>query len=399
MVVAAQSGRQIDVLHRRPLVLHEECEQLLPLVDVAEAGVARVVRLGGQAAGDLVLLVRHPGALPVEHSPTVLHDGGRGAVERHVAAVLATEHNLVAEIRRRCELGEDGRELVVLALLVVGIVGPKADRRTRGAINADEATPRRPDRDLGRNFSVEPQRVGDAVKFVVHPFVVGVATRDGERIAALLVASLRAGRALDSAKRASLERDHAVRLTRAALAAEGHDAADRLAAVERALRTVRDLEVIAGPETGAAEGDLVVGVGVVGPYAIHEEECLVGVGPAQKERGGRTGRTRGRRRGAGDAGQRGAEVVELHARQLGGAERIDGRTGGRERSGRARRGENVVRQDDGGILGRETADGGREAEEKKASQGRGNGGFHDLLLRTARADRHLHGGGTISPAN
>jgi type VI secretion system protein ImpH len=70
----------------------------------------------------------------------------------------------------------------------------------------------------------------------------------------------------------------------AALGAQGNDPADRLAAIERALRSVRDFEAVARAHTRAAEKNLIIRVGVVEANAVNEEERLVGIRPAHKKR-------------------------------------------------------------------------------------------------------------------
>ena len=160
-IVAAQPGRQVEPLDGRPFVLHKEREKLLPLVDVAETGVARRVQLAREAAGQPVLRICHVGALPVEHDATVLDDRHlmteRPGVIRNEPPVLPAEHDMAREVRPMREIGEDRRKLVGLTVLVVGIVRPEANRRTGVAETGEETAPHRAHRHVVRDLPVEPQ--------------------------------------------------------------------------------------------------------------------------------------------------------------------------------------------------------------------------------------------------
>ena len=125
------------------------------------------------------------------------------------------------------------------------------------------------------DFAVEAERGVGRVEEIVRPVIFGASALHGEvpRVRAAL--ALGGDRALPRAETAGLKRRAAARRTRAALRAQRNHAADRLAAVERALRAVRDFEIVARAEAGAAEVNLVVGVRIVGAQAVDQEERLI----------------------------------------------------------------------------------------------------------------------------
>ena len=80
---------------------------------------------------------------------------------------------------------------------------------------------------------------------------------------------------------------------------------------------MRDFKTVARRDARAAEKNLVVRVGVVEANAVNEEERLVGIRPAHKERVERAIRARGEERRAGVGAERVAQRGLLAPREFG----------------------------------------------------------------------------------
>ena len=144
-------------------------------------------------------------------------------------------------------------------------------------------------------------------------------------------------RPLHRAVAAGLHADAPGRIAGAALGAQRDDAADRLTAVQRALRTVRHLQAVARPEASPAKKYGVIRVRVVEPQAVDQEQRLVRVGPAQENRRTGAGCARGKQRGARHAAEGLGERGDLLPRQVGAGQHIDGAAHGLGGGRRARR--------------------------------------------------------------
>src|SRR6185312_884351 len=142
-------------------------------VDVAEAGVDRVVLLCGEARGDFVPLAKLHRVLPVEHDAVVFHERCRSAegtwADRFIPTVLSAENHATVESRNWCEIREHRRELVAFLFRVVGIVGETVAGRP---VFANEPMVRSANRHLPVDLAVEPKRISGAGEIIVWPVVL-----------------------------------------------------------------------------------------------------------------------------------------------------------------------------------------------------------------------------------
>ena len=186
--------------------------------------------------------------------------------------------------------------------------------------------------------AIETERRGGGIEGVVRAVVVGASARAREGVTIGAARALSGDCPLDRAEAAGLSAHARTRVARAALGAQGDDAADGFTAIKRALWAVGDFQTVAGTHTGTTEKHLVIGVGVVEADAVDEEERLIGVGAAHEERPERAVRARSEQRRAARVAEGVFERGLLATRELSGGECFNkGAEGGR--SGRCARAE------------------------------------------------------------
>ena len=361
------------------------------LVDVAVAGVARVVRLGREAGREPLALKSGVGRLRVEHGANVFHDGDARDVTharrlRDEAPVLSAEHGVRGPCVGELHVGKRRLEHVFLGLRIVRVVGVFV---AGVAVNAVKPAERAADARALVHLVIEAQDGRRRIEIIVGAIVHRATALGGKTPRVGTALTLRRERALHGAEAAGLDRHAATRSAGAALGAQRYDAAHGLAAVERALRTVSDLERVARTDARAAEIDLVVGVRIVDPDAVDEEEGLVGIRAAQKERRHRAVRARGEQRRTGDATERTGQRVDLAAREIGGRDDIDRRADVlRIRGSACRRGDE--RRE---LCGRGLSEPGRKRGERadcakrhaRGKRGRRRTRFHGCVLLGAKS--------------
>ena len=76
-VIMSQAGGEVQIVDRGDLILQEKGQEMLAVVDRAEARVQGVVRLSGETARDTMPVNPVVGCLSVDHRTSVLHDRGR----------------------------------------------------------------------------------------------------------------------------------------------------------------------------------------------------------------------------------------------------------------------------------------------------------------------------------
>ena len=288
--------------------------------------------------------------------------------------------------------------MILFALLIVRIVGKAVARR---AVLADEAAEGRADSELPAHPPVEARGVAGPGKVVVRPLVLGAAVLQRDIVGPSAALPLGVDCPLHRAKRTTFDRDALRGRAFAFECPHSHDAAHGFAAIERALRTPRNLDAVGSRYARAAEKHGIVGVRVVQAQAVHQKQRLVGVRAAQEERRRRPGGAAGKKRQARQTPQGPAQRADLLSGQFLAGNEVDAAAQRAQGHGRARGGDHdfvelhglrrrLGRQTDG--HGGQRRKDGCQRDEAPARTGRRRTGVHICSCRLGGKSRNVGAG-------
>ena len=242
----------------------------------------------------------------------------QGAVERIPAQVQAAEKHRIRELRGIVHLHRERAGGAALGVAVAALVAVAQREIQHEAIDD-------PDAAFGHQ-GLEGGAVllgtdGGDIEAGRVPLVVG------DRAPGLVVAAREPGRIVEGAERAALGAQRQLHRALAALGDDVDDAAERIGAVETALRAADHLDTldVLGREIREIEQAV---VGVVGDDAVDDDEGMVGLGAADAHRRQAAEAAGAADRNAGQAAQRVGGITDLLAAYIVAGDDADRRADG-----------------------------------------------------------------------